>query len=151
MKNKKYHTVRTILKYYTVGTILKYYTVRTILKYYTVRTILKYHTVRTILKYHTVRTIPNSNIKLISITHKYMTTYLPGLLQTLFWFILEIRPIYIIFFNSRAIQRYISFKSFKELIDTHENLAVTFCCIIYFEQEIHSNLLIKLNIYSVHC
>ena len=49
IKNKKYYTVRTILKYYTVRTILKYYTVGTILKYYTVGTILKYHTVGTIL------------------------------------------------------------------------------------------------------
>ena len=56
IKNKKYYTVRTILKYHTVRTILKYYTVRTILKYYTVRTILKYYTVRTILK---------SNIKIV--------------------------------------------------------------------------------------
>ena len=32
MKNKKYHTVETILKYHTVETILKYHTVETILK-----------------------------------------------------------------------------------------------------------------------
>ena len=56
MKNKKYHTVETILKYHTVETILKYHTVA-ILKYHTVETILKYHTVETILKYHTVETI----------------------------------------------------------------------------------------------
>ena len=41
MKNKKYHTVETILKYHTVETILKYHTVETILKYHTVETILK--------------------------------------------------------------------------------------------------------------
>jgi hypothetical protein len=32
LKNKTYHTVRTILKYHTVGTILKYHTVGTVLK-----------------------------------------------------------------------------------------------------------------------
>ena len=46
MKNKKYHSVGTILKYHIVGTVLKY------------------HTVGTILKYHTVRTIPKSKIKI---------------------------------------------------------------------------------------
>ena len=45
MKNKKYHTVGTVLKYHTVGTGLKY------------------HTVGTVLKYHTVGTVPNSNRK----------------------------------------------------------------------------------------
>ena len=86
-KNKKYHTVRTILKYHTVRTILKYHTVRTILKYHTVRTILKYHTVRTILKYHTVRTIPLSNIKIVekmdTLTQKYIIANFPGMVQTL--------------------------------------------------------------------
>ena len=33
MKNKKYHTVGTVLKYHTVGTVLKYHTVGTVLKY----------------------------------------------------------------------------------------------------------------------
>ena len=42
MKNKKYHTVRTVLKYHTVRTVLKYHTVRTVLKYHTVRTVLKF-------------------------------------------------------------------------------------------------------------
>ena len=56
MKNKKYHTVGTILKYHIVGTILKYHTVGTI---------LKYHTVGIILKYQTVGTIPRSNIKIV--------------------------------------------------------------------------------------
>ena len=49
-KNKKYHTVGTVLRYHTVGTVLKYHTVRTVLKYHTVGTLLKYHTVGTVLK-----------------------------------------------------------------------------------------------------
>ena len=32
MKNKKYHTVGTVLKYHTVGTVLKYHTVGTVPK-----------------------------------------------------------------------------------------------------------------------
>jgi hypothetical protein len=52
MKNKKYHTVGTVLKYHTVGTVLKYHTVGTV---------LKYNTVGTVLKYHTVGTVPQSN------------------------------------------------------------------------------------------
>jgi hypothetical protein len=47
MKNKKYHTVGTVLKYHTVGTVLKYHTVGTVLKYHTVGTVPKYHTVGT--------------------------------------------------------------------------------------------------------
>jgi hypothetical protein len=50
MKNRKYHTVRIVLKYHTVRTVLKYHTVVTVLKYHTVRTVLKYHTVRIVLK-----------------------------------------------------------------------------------------------------
>ena len=74
MKNKKYHTVKTVLKYHIVGTILKYHAVRTVLKYHTVGTVLKYHTVGTVLKYHivgtvlkyhTVRTVLKSNIKTV--------------------------------------------------------------------------------------
>ena len=65
MKNKKYHTVRTVLKYHTVRTVPKYHTVRTVLKYHTVRTVLKYHTVRTVLKYHTVRTVLKSNWQIV--------------------------------------------------------------------------------------
>ena len=41
MKNKKYHTVGTVLKYHTVRTVLKYHTVGTVVKYHTVRTVLK--------------------------------------------------------------------------------------------------------------
>jgi hypothetical protein len=60
MKNRKYHTVETVLKYHTVETVLKYHTVETVIKYHTVETVLKYHTVETVLKYHTVETVPNT-------------------------------------------------------------------------------------------
>jgi hypothetical protein len=32
MKNKKYHTVGTVLKYHTAGTVLKYHTVGKVIK-----------------------------------------------------------------------------------------------------------------------
>jgi hypothetical protein len=67
MKNKKYHTVRTVLKYHTVRTVLKYHTVRTVLKYHTVRTVLKYHTVRTVLKF--CRKIAKTELTLIPLIH----------------------------------------------------------------------------------
>jgi hypothetical protein len=69
MKNKKYHTVRTVLTSY-----LKYHTVRIVITSYlkiphrqnssNVLSKLKYHTVRTVLtsylKYHTVRIVITS-------------------------------------------------------------------------------------------
>ena len=58
MKNKKYHTVGTVLEYHTVGTVPKYHTIGTVPKYHTIGTVLKYHTVGTVLKYHTVGTVP---------------------------------------------------------------------------------------------
>ena len=108
MRNKKYHTVGTVLKYHTVRTVLKYHTVRTVLKYHTVGTVLKYHTVGTVLKYHTVGTvlkyhtvwtvlkakrkiveigkIGTSNIQihdLSPLTYKYMTSHFPGFILAL--------------------------------------------------------------------
>jgi hypothetical protein len=41
MRNKKYHTVETVLKYHTAETVLKYHTVETVLKYHTAETVLK--------------------------------------------------------------------------------------------------------------
>ena len=68
MKNKKYHTVGTILKttlselfqkYHTVGTILKYHTVGTIPKIPHCRNNSKNTTLlEQFQKYHTVGTIP---------------------------------------------------------------------------------------------
>ena len=45
MKNKNYHSVRTVPKYHSV------------------RTVPKYHSVRTVPKYHSVRTVPKLNTK----------------------------------------------------------------------------------------
>ena len=62
MKNKKYHTVGTVLKYHTVGTVLKYHTVGTVLK--------------------SNRLIVEEAIS-IPLTHIYITAQFPGLEQAI--------------------------------------------------------------------
>ena len=92
MKNRKYHSVGTVLKYHTIGTVLKYHTVGRVPKYHTVGTVLKYHTVGTVLKYHTVGTVSKSkknhrNVGKIDTPSKHIYEWPTSWLNTGTWLV----------------------------------------------------------------